>query len=64
MALDSDLGISIGWNFYLIWMYSHELLGTSRKTSPVAGSALIYLMGKKLNYLRKVEDNLDTMNET
>lgn len=47
-----------------MWMYSHELLGTSREISPAAGSALTYLMQEIINYLRKVGDNLDIMNET
>jgi len=56
--------MSIGWNFCLTWLYSHEVLETSRKTRPVAGSALTYLMWEMLNYLRQVEENLDIMNET
>lgn len=55
LALESDLDINIAWNFCLIWMSPHELLGTGRKISPAGGSVLTFLMWKMLKYLRKVK---------
>lgn len=45
-------------------MSSPELLGTSMKTSSAAGAAPTYSMWEMLNYLRKVEDDLEIRNKT
>lgn len=50
--------------FSLICVGSPELLGTSMKTSPAVGAAPTYSTWEMLNYLRKVEDNLEIRNKT